>query len=147
MRFIVEEYVVSEDVEEAVLSMGELKFGERSVEFRAIFVYMSMIFAMERGAREHGLISKALTRLKEAKLLSASDFIKAWSKIIEELADIETDIMFVRSYLADFIVAAITSGCVSQTQFGILLEKHRTEHCKAVVEMVEENLLARERAS
>ena len=106
-----------------------------------------MIFAMERGSREQGLISKAFTCLKEANLLSASDFIKSWSKIIEELSDIEADIMFVRSYLADFIVSAITTGCVTQSQFEILLEKHKTEHsdnCRAVYEMVAD-LLARDR--
>lgn len=141
MRFILDEYVVSEDVGEVVDSIGELRFGELSVEFQAIFVYMSMIFAMERGAREQKLVSRALTQLKAANLLSASDFIKSWSKIIEELTDIEADIMFVRSYLADFIVAAIQTGCVSRAQFGILLERHRTDNCRAVCEMVEDLLV------
>ena len=40
-----EEYVVSEDVDEVVLSIRDLKFGERSVEFRAIFVYMVSVSA------------------------------------------------------------------------------------------------------
>ncbi len=139
MRFIVEEFVVSEDVEEVVLSIQELKF--LSVEFRAIFVYMSMIFAMERGAREHRLMCRAFARLREANLLSASDFIKSWSKVIEELDEIVKDIVFVKQLLADFVVAAISSACVSRAQFGLLLERHRgNAHCEEVTRLVEAQL-------
>ena len=99
-----------------------------------------MIFAMERGDRERALIAKAFGRLSQEKLLSASDYIKSWSKLIEELDEIETDIMFVKTYLADFIVSAIQHKCISRNQFAILEEKHRTESCRAVVENVQDQL-------
>ena len=140
MRFIVEEYVVSEDVEEVVQAFSELRLTDSKIEFRSIFIYLSMIFSMERGDREHRLILKAFVQLHKALLLTPTDFIKAWSKLIEELEEIENDIMFVRSYLSDFIVSAIKAGIVSKAQFGILLERHKTENCKAVCESVLDQL-------
>lgn len=85
---------------------------------------------------------KALTRLREATLLSATDFVKAWSKIIEELDVIEHDILLVRRFLAEFIAGGIRAGCVTKSQFGVLLERNRGDNCRSVSDAVQELLSA-----
>jgi hypothetical protein len=144
MRFALEEFLVSEDEKELVLAVGELKLGDLTVDFKSSFVYMCLITAMERGGREVKLVQKGFVKLKSANLLSASDFIRAWSKAIEELEEIEKDIVMVKRHLADFVCSALSAGCVSKAQFGILSEKHKNnEHCLALTMLVEETMNAK----
>ncbi len=110
-----------------------------------VVIFLNLIACVNSGSRERALVVKALTRLREANLLSATDFIKAWSKIIEELDVIEHDILLVRRFIAEFIAAGIRAACVTKSQFAVLLERNRGDNCRTVSDAVQELLLAAEK--
>lgn len=108
VKAILEEYVVTRDIEEATQCFQELA----SEEHHALIATQCLNIGLEKGNKERDAISSFLAGLHERKLVSSDDIATPLHELLEFAEDMEIDIPLTLQYISVMIAPCVASGAV-----------------------------------
>lgn len=108
VKAILEEYVVTRDIEEATQCFQDLA----SEEHHALIATQCLNIGLEKGNKERDAISSFLAGLYERKLVSSDDIATPLHEMLEFAEDMEIDIPLTLQYISLMIAPCVSSGAV-----------------------------------
>lgn len=109
VKAILDEYVVTRDMEEVTACFQELGASE---EHHALIAAQSLNIGLEKGNKERDAIASFLAGLHECKLLSSDAIATPLHELLEFAEDMEIDIPLTLQYIAEMIAPCVASGAV-----------------------------------
>lgn len=129
------EYSVSEDLDEFIRSLIELRGNIWHFEL----VRRAVTLAMERNPRERELISRLLAQLSQRKVLTTNQAEKGFERLLELADDIQLDIPQTKDFLARFIARAVVDEVITPAflmdQFIVELGSSVVDQAKVFLSM------------
>jgi len=115
LTYLMSECYVSHSLADAVADIKEMNVPAKMIPELLAHI---MLESLQKSETEQELSMKLIDDLRSDGIISADQFIKGFSRVCQQMSELETDIPLVKSHVAGFGAMALTLGLVTMNQLA-----------------------------
>ncbi|KAK3101829.1 hypothetical protein FSP39_006674 [Pinctada imbricata] len=113
------EYLTAQDSNEALNTFKDINAPKRYIpELMA----QLMKTTVDQTDVEREAVMKLISAMKAENLVTSDQFMEGYQSLLDKMADMETDVPLIRSYMAKFGALGITEGIITLTELAFPME-------------------------
>lgn len=115
LTYLLSECYVSHSLTDAVADIKEMNVPAKMTPELLAHI---MVESLQKSEAERDLSMKLIDDLRSDGVINADQFIKGFSRVCQQMSDLETDVPLVKSHVAGFGAMALTLGLVTMNQLA-----------------------------
>ncbi|KAJ8298584.1 hypothetical protein KUTeg_022644 [Tegillarca granosa] len=112
-------YMEDGDTNEALNTFKDMNVPKR---FVPELLTQMMTTTVDKTDKERESVMKLISAMKAEHLISSDQYIEAFQSLLDQMADLETDVPLIRSYVAKFAALGVTEGVVALAELAEPME-------------------------